>query len=54
MLGASLILLAGFLEGNVRIAVWVGALAIDYLGHEVVGSDRAGGSRRSTSPSGTR
>src|SRR5205823_12354264 len=30
-LGASLLLLAGFLEGHERIAVWVGALAIDYL-----------------------
>jgi low temperature requirement protein LtrA len=37
MLGASLILLAGFLEGNIRIAVWVVALAIDFLGPVVVG-----------------
>ena len=40
MLGASLILLAGFLEGNVRIAVWVVALAVDYLGPSVVGAGR--------------
>jgi low temperature requirement protein LtrA len=37
MLGASLILLAGFLDGNARIAVWVIALTIDYLGPAVVG-----------------
>jgi low temperature requirement protein LtrA len=35
--GASLLVLAGFLEGNERIAVWVVALAIDYLGPVVVG-----------------
>ena len=32
LFGASLLVLAGFLEGNERIAVWVIALAIDYLG----------------------
>jgi low temperature requirement protein LtrA len=37
LLGASLILVAGFLDGDVRIAVWVVALAIDYLGPAVVG-----------------
>ena len=40
MLGASLILLAGFLEGRERIAAWVVALAIDYLGPTVVGMGR--------------
>jgi low temperature requirement protein LtrA len=35
--GASLLLMAGFLEGNVRIAVWLVALAIDYLGPVVIG-----------------
>jgi low temperature requirement protein LtrA len=40
MLGASLILLAGFLEGRVRIAVWIVALAVDYLGPSVVGAGR--------------
>jgi len=35
--GASLILLAGFLDGRVRIAVWLIALAIDYLGPTVIG-----------------
>jgi low temperature requirement protein LtrA len=35
--GASLLVLAGFLEGGERIAVWVVALAIDYLGPVVVG-----------------
>jgi low temperature requirement protein LtrA len=35
--GALLLVLAGFLEGNERIAVWVVALAIDYLGPVVIG-----------------
>ena len=35
--GASLLVLAGFLEGNERIAVWLVALAIDYLGPVVIG-----------------
>jgi low temperature requirement protein LtrA len=38
--GASLILLAGFLEGDTRIAVWVLALAVDYLGTTVLGMGR--------------
>ena len=37
ILGASLLVLAGFLEGNERVAVWVVALAIDYLGPVVIG-----------------
>jgi low temperature requirement protein LtrA len=37
LLGASLLLVAGFLSGNARIAVWVVALAIDYLGPVVIG-----------------
>jgi low temperature requirement protein LtrA len=36
ILGASLLVLAGFLERDGRIAVWVVALAIDYLGPAVV------------------
>src|SRR5688572_6604176 len=32
LFGASLLVLAGFLEGRERIAVWLAALAIDYLG----------------------
>jgi low temperature requirement protein LtrA len=32
--------LAGFLEGNARIAVWMLALAIDYLGPTVIGMGR--------------
>jgi low temperature requirement protein LtrA len=35
-----LILLAGFLDGRVRIAVWLIALAIDYLGPTVIGMGR--------------
>jgi low temperature requirement protein LtrA len=38
--GASLIVLAGFLEGDERIAVWILALAIDYLGPAVIGAGR--------------
>jgi low temperature requirement protein LtrA len=37
MLGASLLVVAGFLEGGQRIAVWGIALAIDYFGPVVVG-----------------
>jgi low temperature requirement protein LtrA len=37
LVGASLLLLAGFLEGDARIAVWLVALAIDYVGPAVVG-----------------
>ena len=40
ILGASLILVAGFLDGDERIAVWVVALAIDYLGPSVIGMGR--------------
>ena len=40
MLGASLLVVAGFLEGDARIAVWVLALAIDYLGPFVIGLGR--------------
>jgi low temperature requirement protein LtrA len=37
VLGASLLLVAGFLDGNARIAVWVIALAVDYFGPVVIG-----------------
>lgn len=37
LLGASLLVLAGFLEGDERIGVWVVALAIDYFGPAVRG-----------------
>jgi low temperature requirement protein LtrA len=40
MVGASLLVFAGFIEGDVRIAVWLVALAIDYLGPAVVGVGR--------------
>lgn len=40
IVGASLLVLAGFLEGGGRIAVWVIALAIDYLGPVVIGMGR--------------
>jgi low temperature requirement protein LtrA len=38
--GPSLLVLAGFLEGDERIVVWVIALAIDYLGPVVIGVGR--------------
>jgi low temperature requirement protein LtrA len=38
--GPLLLVLAGFLEGDVRIAVWVVALVIDYLGPTVIGVGR--------------
>jgi low temperature requirement protein LtrA len=37
LLGALLLVLAGFVHGDTRIAVWVIALAIDYLGPTVIG-----------------
>jgi low temperature requirement protein LtrA len=40
IVGASLLVLAGFLERDERIAVWVIALAIDYLGPAVIGVGR--------------
>ena len=40
ILGASLLVVAGLLEGNERIAVWLVALAIDYLGPVVIGPGR--------------
>jgi low temperature requirement protein LtrA len=40
VLGASLLVFAGFLEGRERIAVWLVALAIDYLGPVVIGVGR--------------
>ena len=40
LLGASLLVLAGFIEGDERIAVWVLALAIDYVGPAALGGGR--------------
>ncbi len=40
ILGASLLVLAGFLDGPERIAVWLVALSVDYLGPAVVGAGR--------------
>jgi low temperature requirement protein LtrA len=40
ILGPSLLVIAGFLEGHGRIAVWLVALAIDYLGPVVIGVGR--------------
>jgi len=37
IIGASLLVVAGLLEGDARIAVWAVALAIDYLGPAVIG-----------------
>jgi low temperature requirement protein LtrA len=43
IVGASLLVLAGFLEDDQRVAVWIVALAIDYLGPVVVGMGRGWG-----------
>ena len=40
ILGASLLVVAGFLDGREQIAVWLVALAIDYLGPAVIGPGR--------------
>jgi low temperature requirement protein LtrA len=40
IIGASLLVVAGFLEGDARIAVWVVALAVDYFGPTVIGMGR--------------
>jgi low temperature requirement protein LtrA len=40
ILGPSLLVIAGFLEGHGRIALWLVALAIDYLGPVVIGVGR--------------
>jgi low temperature requirement protein LtrA len=40
VIGASLLVLAGFFHGEARIAIWVVALAIDYLGPAVIGAGR--------------
>jgi low temperature requirement protein LtrA len=37
LFGAFLLVAAGFLEGDERIALWIAALAIDYLGPVVIG-----------------
>jgi low temperature requirement protein LtrA len=37
IVGASLLVVAGFLDGNARLTMWVVALAIDYLGPVVIG-----------------
>jgi low temperature requirement protein LtrA len=37
IVGPSLLVLAGFLEGDERVAIWLVALAIDYLGPIVIG-----------------
>jgi low temperature requirement protein LtrA len=40
LFGASLIVLAGFLEGDARITAWIVALTIDYLGPAVLSGGR--------------
>ena len=40
LVGASLLIVASFLDGDARIAVWVVALSIDYLGPVVLGVGR--------------
>jgi low temperature requirement protein LtrA len=43
LVGASLILVAGFLDGDARVVVWIVALAIDYLGPAALGVGRGWG-----------
>ena len=40
VVGPLLLVLAGFVEGNARVAIWLVALAIDYLGPVVIGVGR--------------
>jgi low temperature requirement protein LtrA len=40
IVGASLLVLAGFLQGRERIAIWLVALAIDYFGPVLIGVGR--------------
>jgi low temperature requirement protein LtrA len=40
LLGASLLVVAGFLGRDARVAVWVTALAIDYIGPALIGRGR--------------
>jgi low temperature requirement protein LtrA len=40
IIGPLLLVVAGFLDGDERIVVWVVALALDYLGPEVIGFGR--------------
>jgi low temperature requirement protein LtrA len=40
IIGPVLLVIAAFLSGNARIAVWVLALAVDYLGPAVIGAGR--------------
>ena len=40
LIGASLLMIAGFLDGDARIAVWVVALGVDYLGPSLIGLGR--------------
>jgi low temperature requirement protein LtrA len=40
ILGGCLLVVAGFLEGNARVAIWLLALAVDYLGPIVIGVGR--------------
>jgi low temperature requirement protein LtrA len=43
IVGASLLVVAGFLGGGWRIAAWIVALAVDYLGPVVIGIGRGWG-----------
>ena len=40
ILGASLLVVAGFLDGDERVAVWILALGIDYVGPAAIGGGR--------------
>jgi low temperature requirement protein LtrA len=42
LLGASLLVVAGLVEGGARVAIWLVALGIDYLGPVVIGVGESG------------
>jgi low temperature requirement protein LtrA len=42
LLGASLLVVAGLVDGRARVAIWLVALAIDYLGPVVIGVGESG------------
>ena len=54
LVAPAIILVAGFTDGPLQIALWLGALALDYGGVLWSAAAAGGRSRRTTSPSGTR
>ncbi|MFF7177854.1 hypothetical protein [Streptomyces sp. NPDC008121] len=48
-----LLLIGSAYDGNVRLLLWPGAVAVDYGGIYVTGSSAGGSAPRATSPSAT-